>query len=69
MIQINDLDEPLPSSTDEAGLQREILRMITERTRDRGGLALKRMIILVPNSSVIPDNFLFPTSGLCTLYS
>lgn len=43
--------------------------MITERTRDRGGLALKRMIILVPNSSVIPDNFLFPTSGLCTLYS
>lgn len=40
--------------------------MSTERNRDKGGLAPKRMMIWVPDGFAVPDNFSVPGFQLYT---
>lgn len=60
------LNEPLSSSADEASLWTEDFRLSTGRSRERGGLALKRMVILVLDGLSVPDVFSAPGSGFYT---
>lgn len=67
MTLINYLDEPLSSSADEAGSQTAELRMGTERSRDRDGLAFERMVILVPGDFAVPGGSAHPILGSALL--